>query len=79
MSIEITILVSVISVSFAVFFGIKSAKRADIEDVEERAKKNAEIRQRKTEAGNRFGFLSAGLIPLRNFPRFPLPRGRKVP
>lgn len=43
MTIEITILISVISVSTAVFFGIKSAKRADVNDIEERAKKNAEI------------------------------------
>jgi ssRNA-specific RNase YbeY (16S rRNA maturation enzyme) len=30
-------------VSAAIFFGIKSAKRADVSDIEERAKKNAEI------------------------------------
>lgn len=43
MTIEITILISVISVSAAIFFGIKGAKRADVNDIEERAKKNAEI------------------------------------
>lgn len=43
MTIEITILVSIVSVSTAIFFGIKSAKRADVSDIEERAKKNAEI------------------------------------
>ena len=43
MTIELTILVSVVSVSAALFFGIKSAKKADMNDVEERAKKNAEI------------------------------------
>lgn len=43
MTIEITILISVISVSAALFFGIKSAKRADTADIEERAKKDAEI------------------------------------
>lgn len=43
MTIEITILISIISVSAALFFGIKSAKRADTTDIEERAKKNAEI------------------------------------
>lgn len=43
MTIEITILISIISVSAAVFFGLKSAKRADVEDIEERAKRNAEI------------------------------------
>lgn len=43
MTIEITILVSVVSVCAALFFGLKSAKRADVTDIEERAKKNAEI------------------------------------
>lgn len=43
MTIEITVLISVISVSAAVFFGIKSAKKADMADVEERAKHQAEI------------------------------------
>lgn len=44
MTIEVTILISVLSVSFAVFFGLKSAKRADVSDIEERAKDNAEIK-----------------------------------
>lgn len=43
MMVEVTVLISVVSVSAAVFFGIKSAKRADVSDIEERAKKNAEI------------------------------------
>jgi len=43
MTIELTILISVVSVSAAIFFGIKGAKRADVNDIEERAKKNAEI------------------------------------
>lgn len=43
MTIEITILISVVSVSTAVFFGLKSLKRADVNDIEERARKNAEI------------------------------------
>jgi peptidoglycan hydrolase CwlO-like protein len=43
MTIEITILISILSVSSALFFGLKSMKRADASDIEERAKKNAEI------------------------------------
>lgn len=43
MTIEITILISIISVSAAVFFGLKSMKRADVNDIEERAKDNAKI------------------------------------
>jgi len=43
MTIEITILISVVSVSAAIFFGIKGAKRADVNDIEERARDNAKI------------------------------------
>ena len=43
MTIEITILISVISVSAAIFFGLKTQKRADVKDIEEHAKKTAEI------------------------------------
>lgn len=43
MTIEITLLISIVSVSAALFFGLKSAKKADVSDIEERAKKNAEI------------------------------------
>lgn len=43
MTVEITILISVISASAALFFGIKSAKKADMADVEDRAKHQAEI------------------------------------
>lgn len=43
MTIEVTILISVISVAFAIFFGIKSNRREDVKIIEERATKNAEI------------------------------------
>ena len=43
MTIEITILISVISVSFAVFFGLKNMKRADKDDISKQAERNAEI------------------------------------
>jgi len=43
MTIEITILISVISVSSALFFGLKNMKKADEEDIKEKAEKNAEI------------------------------------
>ena len=43
MTIEITILISVISVSAAIFFGMKNLKKADTDSVKEDAKKNAEI------------------------------------
>lgn len=50
MTIEITILISVISVSFAVFFGLKNMRRADKDDIEERASKNAEINYKLDQA-----------------------------
>lgn len=43
MSIEITILISVVSVSSAVFFGLKNMKRADKDDISKQAERNAEI------------------------------------
>ena len=43
MTIEITVLISVISVSAAIFFGIKNAKKSDTDSVKEDARKNAEI------------------------------------
>lgn len=43
MTIEITILISVISVSSAVFFGLKNMKRADKDDISKQAERNAEI------------------------------------
>lgn len=43
MTIEITILISVVSVAFAVYFGLKSARRADIKDIEERTAQNTTI------------------------------------
>lgn len=43
MTVELTILISIVSVSAALFFGIKGAKKADMSDVEERAKRQAEI------------------------------------
>ena len=44
MTIELTILISVISVSAAIFFGISSLKRADKSDVEERTRQITEIK-----------------------------------
>lgn len=46
MTIEITILISVVSVSAAIFFGIKSSHRADKQDIDQQKKEAA------TEAAN---------------------------
>ena len=34
--IEITLLISIISVSFSIFFGLKNNKKSDVKDIEER-------------------------------------------
>lgn len=43
MTIEVTILVSVVSVAFAIYFGLKSNRRNDVKDIEERAANNAKV------------------------------------
>ena len=43
MSIEITVVISAISVAFAIYFGLKSAKRDDSNDIKERAKADATV------------------------------------
>ena len=40
-NIEITMLISIVSVAFAIFFGLKSAKRDDSKDIKERAQADA--------------------------------------
>lgn len=52
MTIEVALLVSVVSVSFAIFFGLKSNKRADIKDIEERVKENTRINMKLDESIN---------------------------
>ncbi len=43
MSIEISLLLTGISVAFAIFFGLKSNRRNDVKDIEERAANNAKV------------------------------------
>lgn len=43
MSIEIALLISIVSVCFSVFFGLKNSKRSDTKDIEERVKENTRI------------------------------------
>ncbi len=43
MSIEIALLISIVSVCFSVFFGLKNNKRSDTKDIEERVKENTRI------------------------------------
>ncbi|MDD2958875.1 MAG: hypothetical protein PHR92_10175 [Lachnospiraceae bacterium] len=43
MTIEIALLVSIVSVAFAVYFGVKNTKRADTSDAEKKATEMATI------------------------------------
>lgn len=43
MSIEITVLISAVSVAFGIYAGLKNSKRADTKDIEERTKDRAEL------------------------------------
>lgn len=43
MTIEVTILVSVVSVAFAIYFGLKSNRRNDIKDIQEKAERDTRI------------------------------------
>ena len=43
MTIEITVLISAVSVAFAIFFGLKSNRRNDVKEIEEKAMRDATI------------------------------------
>lgn len=43
MTIEVAILISIVSVSFAIYFGIKGNKRADTKDIEERVRRDTKL------------------------------------
>lgn len=43
MTIEVAVLISIVSVVFSVFFGLKNNKRSDTKDIEERVKDNTRI------------------------------------
>lgn len=43
MQVEVAYLVSILSLAFSIFFGLKSSKRTDTKDIEERVKDNTRI------------------------------------
>lgn len=43
MTIEVALLISIVSVCFSIGFGLKSNKRTDTKDIEERVKENTRI------------------------------------
>lgn len=42
MKVEVTILVSIISVCFAIYFGLRNNKRSDVKEIEQRVKERTE-------------------------------------
>ena len=48
MTIEVALLISVISVAFSIFFGLKNNKRSDVEDIKSRVERDT-----KTDAKRR--------------------------
>lgn len=51
MTIEIALLISLVSVSFAIFFGMKNAKRGDVKDIEQRVAERTETNMKLDEIG----------------------------
>lgn len=43
MTIEVALIISIVSVAFSVYFGLKNSKRTDTKDIEERVKENTRI------------------------------------
>lgn len=43
MTIEISVLAGIVSVAFAIYFGLKSNHRSDVQDIEDRAANNAKV------------------------------------
>lgn len=51
MTLELTVIISMVSVAFSVFFGLKNSKRADTRDVEERVERDTRINMKLDEIG----------------------------
>lgn len=43
MTVELALVISIVSVAFSVFFGLKNNKRSDTKEIEERVKENTRI------------------------------------
>lgn len=43
MTVEVALVISIVSVTFSVYFGLKNSKRTDVKDIEERVKENTRI------------------------------------
>lgn len=51
MTIEVALIISVLSVAFSIFFGLKSGKRADSEAIESKARESATVNVKLDEIG----------------------------
>jgi hypothetical protein len=51
MTIEITVLISAVSVAFAIFFGLKSNKRADTAEIADRVMRDTKINVKLDDIG----------------------------
>lgn len=51
MTIEIALLISIVSAAFAVYFGLKNTKRADVSDVAKKAEETATINVKLDQIG----------------------------
>lgn len=52
MTVEVALIISIVSVAFSVFFGLKNNKRTDVKDIEERVKENTRINFKLDEIAN---------------------------
>lgn len=66
MSFEITLIISIISVSLSAFSVIKSTKRTDVKDIEERAREDARINCKLDEVISVTRDLRKEIIDLKN-------------
>ena len=49
MKIEVALIISCLSVAFSIYFGLKSSKRTDIKDIEEKVAENTKINMKLDE------------------------------
>lgn len=65
MSIEVAVLISIISVSFSVFFGLKNNKRSDTKDIETRVRENTTINLKLDNITSATQEIKAEIVPVR--------------
>ena len=66
MTIEIALLLSIVSVAFSIFFGLKNNKRTDVKDIEERVKENTRINIKLDNIGQTVQDIKTDMSSMRN-------------